>query len=129
MKTEMSVLAGEITVLRTRVFNGSSDDDALRATCAQLALENEDVVSHGWEVERQLVSARREEAEVESSLRNVIRDKSLYVLKSEHEPVLKRREDELVADMRKQLSIGYSDMRQRTTEAVAVETTRAEHRK
>ena len=29
--------------------------------------------------------------------------------------------------MRKQLSIGYSDMRQRTAEAV--ETTRAEHRK
>ena len=74
-----------------------------------------------------MVLARREEAEMESSLRNAIRDKSLYVLKSEHESVLKRREDELVVDMRKQLSIGYSDMHQRTAEAV--ETTRAEHRK
>ena len=41
--------------------------------------------------------------------------------------MLKQREEDLVADMRKQLLIGYSDMRQRTAEAV--ETTRAEHRK
>ena len=40
--------------------------------------------------------------------------------------MLKRREDELVAAMKKQLSIGYSDMRQRTVEAV--ESTRAGHR-
>jgi len=51
----------------------------------------------------------------------------LYVLKSEHESLFKRREDELVADMRKQISIGYSAMRQRTAEAV--EPTRAAHRK
>ena len=42
-------------------------------------------------------------------------------------PCSKLREDDLVAGMRKQLSIGYSDMCQRTVEAV--ETTRAEHRK
>ena len=41
--------------------------------------------------------------------------------------MLKRREEDLEADMRKQLSIGYSDMHQRTVEAV--ETTRAEQRK
>ena len=41
--------------------------------------------------------------------------------------MLKLREEDLVADMRKQLSVGYSDMRQRTVDAV--ETTRAEHRK
>ena len=41
--------------------------------------------------------------------------------------MLKQRDEDLVADMRKQLSIGYSDMRQRTAEAV--KTARAEHRK
>ena len=41
--------------------------------------------------------------------------------------MLKKREEDLVADMRKQLSIGYSDMCKKTSEAV--ETARAEHRK
>ena len=99
----------------------------MRTKCIQLALENESFVSQVWETERQLVSARREEAGMESSLRNAVWDKSQYVLKSEHESMLKQREEDLVADMRKQLLIGYSDMRQRTAEAV--ETTRAEHRK
>ena len=79
------------------------------------------------ESDRQLVLARREEADMETAMRNAIRDKSSFILKSEHESLLKRREDELVADMRKQLSIGYSDMRQRTAEAV--ELSRTEHRK
>ena len=79
------------------------------------------------ESDRQLVLARREEADMETAMRNAIRDKSSFILKSEHESLLKRREDELVADMRKQFSIGYSDMRQRT--AQAVELSRAEHPK
>ena len=126
MKSDMRTLAGEITVLRTRVYSGSSDE-ALRAKCTQLEITNESTISHMRESERQLVLARREEAEMESSLNKAIRDKALYVLKSEHESLLKGREDELVADMRKQPSIGYSDMRQRTVEPV--ESTRAEHRK
>ena len=40
MKSEMTMLAGEITVLRARVGDGSPDD-VLRAKCTQLALENE----------------------------------------------------------------------------------------
>ena len=79
------------------------------------------------ESDRQLVIARRADAEMECSLQNATRDTSLFVLKSEHGTLLKRWEDELVADMRKQLSIRYSDMRQRTAEAV--ELSRAEHRK
>jgi hypothetical protein len=39
MKSEMTMLPGEITVLRARVGNGSSDDDVLRAKCTQLALD------------------------------------------------------------------------------------------
>ena len=61
------------------------------------------------------------------SLKNTNRDTTQYVLKSEHESMLKKREEDLVADMRKQLSIGYSDMCKKTSEAV--ETARAEHRK
>ena len=64
---------------------------------------------------------------MEASIRNVARDKALYILTSEHESMLKVREDELVADMRKQLLIGYADMKQRTVEAV--ELSRTEHRK
>ena len=41
MKSEMTMLAGEITVLRARVGNGSLYDDALRTKCTKLALENE----------------------------------------------------------------------------------------
>ena len=92
-----------------------------------MALKNESFVSQVKETERQLVLARREEVEMESSLRNAIRDRSLYVLKSEHESMLKKREDELDGDMKRQLSIGYADMRQRTAEVV--EMTHAEHRK
>ncbi len=41
--------------------------------------------------------------------------------------MLKKREEDLIADMRKQLSIGYSGVCKKTSEAV--ETARAEHRK
>ena len=47
--------------------------------------------SHMRESDRQLVVARREEAEMESSLRNSARDKGQFVLKSEHEPMLKKK--------------------------------------
>ena len=57
------MLAGETTVLRARVCNGSSGDDALRAKCTQLAFENENFVSRMWDTERQLALARRGEAE------------------------------------------------------------------
>ena len=74
-----------------------------------------------------MASARRDESEMEASIRNTARDKAKYILKSEHESILKVREDELVADTLKQLAIGYVDMKQRTTEAV--ELSRAEHHK
>ena len=108
-------------------FNGSSDDDAFRAKCTQLALENESFVSLMRETERQLVLARRGEAEIEISRKNTNRDTAQYVLTSEHESMLKKREEDLVTDMKKQLSIGYSDMCKKTSEAV--ETARAEHRR
>ena len=110
MKSEMTMLAGEITVLRARVGNGSLDDDALRTKCAKLALENESFASRMWDTERQLVLARRGEAEMELCLKQTDRDTAQYSLKSEHEAMLKKREEDLIADMRKQLSIGYSDM-------------------
>ena len=69
MKSDMTMLAGEITVLRARVGNGSSDDDVLRAKCTQLALENESFVSRMRDTARQLVLARRGEAEMELSLK------------------------------------------------------------
>ena len=103
MKSEMTMLAGEITVLRARVGNSPSDDDVLRAKCTQLALENESFVSRMWDIERQLVLARRGEAEMELSLKKTNHDTAQYILKSEHETMLKKREEDLVADMRKQL--------------------------
>ena len=121
------MLAGEITVLRARIGNGSLGDDALRTKCTKLALENESFASRMWDTERQLVLARRSEEEMELSLKKTDRDAAQYVIKSEHEAMLKRREEDLIADMRKQLSIGYSDMCKKTSEAV--ETARAEHRK
>ena len=62
---------------------------------------------------------------MELSLNESDRDTAQYILKSEHEMMLKQREEDLIADMRKQLSIGYSDMCKKTSEAV--ETARAEH--
>ena len=79
MKSEMMTLAGEITILRARVFSGSSDDDALRDKCTQLARYNEIVVSRMWDTERQLVLARRGEAELETSLRNTSRDNAQHI--------------------------------------------------
>jgi hypothetical protein len=80
-----------------------------------------------WDTERQLVLPLRGEAEMEVSLTKTTRDTAHNIPKSEHESILKKREDDLVANMRKQLSIGYSDMCKKTSEAV--ETARAEHRK
>ena len=91
------------------------------------ALEHESFVSRMWDTERPLVLARRGEAEMAISFKNTNRDTAQYVLKSEHESMLKKREEDLVADMRKQLSSCYSDMCKKTSEAV--ETARAEHRK
>ena len=61
MKSEMTMLAGEITVLRARVEDSPLGDDALRTKCAKLALENESFASRIWDTERQLVLARRSE--------------------------------------------------------------------
>ena len=81
MKSEMTMLAGEITVLRARVGNGSSDDDVLRAKRIQLALANESFVSRMRDTERQLVLARRGEAEMELALKKTDRDTAQYILK------------------------------------------------
>ena len=81
MKSEMTMLAGEITVLRARVCNGSSYDNALRAKCTQLALDHDNFVPRVWDTERQLVLARRGEEEMEASLKNTTRDTAQYVLK------------------------------------------------
>ena len=74
MKSEMTMLAGELTVLRARIGNGSLGDDALRTKCTKLALENESFASRMWDTERQLVLARRGEAEMELSLKKADRD-------------------------------------------------------
>jgi hypothetical protein len=127
MKSEMTMLAGEITVLRACVEEGPMGDDALRTKCTKLALENESFASRIWDTERQLVLARRNEEEMQLSLKKTDRDVAQYVLKSEHEAMLKRREEDLIADMRKKLSIGHSDMCKKTSEVV--ETAQAEYRK
>ena len=46
MKSDMTALAGESITLRTRVYSGSTDDEALRAKCAQLAIEHESTLFH-----------------------------------------------------------------------------------
>jgi hypothetical protein len=61
---------------------------------------NESFVSRMWDTERQLVLARRGEAELEVSLNNTTRDTAHYIPKSEHESMLKKREEDLVADMK-----------------------------
>ena len=63
---------------------------------------------------------------MEAYIRNTARDKAKYILRSEHESLLKAGEDELVTDMRKQLVHGYVVMRHRTVEAVELYHT--EHR-
>ena len=55
------------------------------------------------ESDRQLASARRDESEMEAYLRNSAREKAMHILKSENAILLKKREDELITDMRKQL--------------------------
>ena len=100
MKSDMTVLAGEITILRARVYNGSSDDDALSAKFTQLALANERCVSRMWDTERQLVLARRGEVEMDTSLKNMNRDTAQYVLKSEHESMLKKRDEWCISRQR-----------------------------
>ena len=40
MKSETTPLAGEIAILRARVYSGPSDDETLRAICTQVALEH-----------------------------------------------------------------------------------------
>jgi len=127
MKSEMTMLAGEVTVLRARVESGPLGDDVLRSKCTRLALENESLASRMRATERQLALARRGEEEMQLSLKRTDHDITQYVLKSEHEEMLKKREKDLVTDMQKQLSIGYSDMCKKTSEAV--EVVRAEHRK
>ena len=66
-----------------------------------------------------MVVAPREEMEMDSFIRNSARDDSKYILKSEHALMLRKREDELITDMRSQLVKGHADMRKQTVEAVA----------
>ncbi len=98
--------------------HGSNADDMLRAKCTRLEVEREDCLSRLRESDRQLASARREESEMVEYLRNSSREKAMYILKSEHSILLKKREDELITDMRYQLVKGHVDMRKQTAEVV-----------
>ena len=60
IKSEMAILAGEIVILRTEISSGPNVDEALRATCTQLATDHENSLSRWRESDRQLASARRE---------------------------------------------------------------------
>ena len=55
---------------------------------------------------------------MEAYLRNSVREKAMYILKYEHAIRLKKREDELITDMRQQLVKGHAEMRRQTVEAV-----------
>jgi hypothetical protein len=46
-----------------------------------------------WDTERQVVLIRRSEEEMELSLKKTDRDAAQYVLKLEHEVMLKKREE------------------------------------
>ena len=77
------------------------------------------------ESDRQLASARRDESEMEASVQYYVREKALRIPKSEHATLLKKREDELITDMRQQLVQGHADMRRQTVEVV--ESSLSEH--
>ena len=63
---------------------------------------------------------------LEAYIRHSAREKATYILKSEHATLLKKREDELITDMRQQFVKGHAEMRRQTAEVV--ESSLSEHR-
>ena len=65
-----------------------------------------------------MASARREEMEMDSFIQHSALVVSKLIFKSEHELMLKKREDELITDMCSRLVKGHAEIRKQTAEAV-----------
>ena len=104
MKAEMSTLSTEVMMLRYHTAAGSNADDVLTAKAKYIKIEDRDeVVSLSRQSDKRLRSARHEEMELAISIKSYARDGSKFILRSEHATMLRKHEDELIADMSAQL--------------------------
>ena len=83
---------------------------------ATLEKERDELRAMLKKAEDQLDSFRREI--ITLTMRASVIDPAKYMLKSEHSELLKKRETELLTDMKVQFMKGHAEMRRQTAEAV-----------
>ena len=110
MQLEMSTLSNEVNTLRSQIVTGSGYDEDWALKLSKIESEREYFASKWRTTENQVASAKRQESMV---LLN-------SVSCSEHDQRMKKKKDELVAELKTQLSKGYAEMKRPPSEAAEV---------
>ena len=97
---EMAVLTQELIALQARSAVRSDSDVVLIAKCQKVEKERDDIRTMYKDVEKQLGSVRRQLLAPEARSHTFQSDK--FIRQSDHAAMLKKREEELLADMKAQ---------------------------
>ena len=126
MRTDFSTMAKEMLELRASAPVRLEPDPLAMMKCMTLERERDELRVLLQKSEDQLDTVRREVVTLTLTASSM--DPEKYMLKSDLSELLKKREAELLADMKVQLLKGHAEMRRQTVEAVeaAVSNRKAE---
>ena len=116
MRTEVSTMTQEMVELRASAPVRLEPNPLVMLKCKTLEKERNELRVMLKNSEVQLDTVRREV--VTLTLKASSMDPEKYMLMSDHSELLKKREAELLADMKVQLLKGHAEMRRQTAEAV-----------
>ena len=109
MKTELTALTAEVGALRARAMVRAETDATLFVECQSVERERDELRSKLVEVEKQLAAAQQGAISLTTRC---------GAAPEEHAVLLKRRKDELLADMNVQFVKGHAATKKQTAEAV-----------
>ena len=116
MRTDFSTMAKEMLELRASAPVRLEPDPLAMMKCMTLERERDELRVLLKKSEDQLDTVRREVVTLTLTASSM--DPEKYMLKSDLSELLKKREAELLADMKVQLLKGHAEMRRQTAEAV-----------
>ena len=117
MKTELTALTAEVGALRARAMVRAETDATLFVECQSVERERDELRSKLVEVEKQLAAAQQGAISLTTRCGAAPEDAKV-MLETEHAVLLKRRKDELLADMNVQFVKGHAATKKQTAEAV-----------
>ena len=116
MRTEVSTMTKEIVELRASASARPEPDPMMTIRCTTIEKERDELRTMLKKSEDQLDTVRR--VVVALTMKASAMDPERFMLKSDQSELLKKREAELLSDMKVQLLKGHVDMRRHIVEAV-----------